>query len=307
MDFQEFFYPSADGVHQVHAVVWLPDGQPRGVVQITHGICEYAGRYAPFAHFLAQQGFAVCGSDHLGHGQTAAGPEEYGFFRDWHVLVEDVYALRQEMGRRFPAVPYFLLGHSMGSFVARTYLIDHPGTLTGGILSGTGQESAPTVFLGRVITSLGDPHKVNRLFYKLSIGAYNNAFRPVRTAADWISRDEAVVDAYLADPLCNFPTTAGMNHAMMTGLSYIARPKNLAKMNPATPILFFSGDRDPVGAMGKGVRKVYNLFRKAGCQNLSLKLYPGGRHEMLNETNRDEVFRDVLAWLNQNGAIPENR
>lgn len=297
MGMEEFFYPSADGEHQVHATVWLPEGEVRGVVQLVHGICEYIQRYAPFAEFLNANGFAVCGNDHLGHGKTAKGPEEYGFFTDWTCLVKDVRALRLTMGARFPDRPYFLLGHSMGSFVARTYLLDYPGTLTGCILSGTGQESPATVAAGKFLTSLGDPHKVNKLFYELSIGAYNNAFKPCRTSADWICRDTAVVDAYLADPLCNFQTTAGMNHAMMKGLQYVGSRKNLQKMDKDTPVYFFAGDKDPVGAMGKGVLKVAGWFRAAGCADVTVKLYPGGRHEMLNETNKAEVFADTLAWL----------
>lgn len=300
---EEFTYPSSDGEHSVHAVLWLPEnGQPRAVVQLVHGICEYILRYDPFAQYLTEHGFAVCGNDHLGHGKTAKGPEEYGYFSDWFHLVKDVRALRVKMGERFPALPYFLLGHSMGSFVTRTYLIDYPGTLTGCILSGTGQEGAATVAAGKFLTSLGDPHKVNKLFYSLSIGAYNNAFKPARTPSDWICRDEKVVDAYLADPLCNFQTTAGMNHAMMTGLQYIARGENLAKMSKDTPVLFFAGDKDPVGAMGKGVQKVAGWFREAGVKEVSVQLYPGGRHEMLNELNKAEVFADVLSWIE--GRLP---
>ena len=297
--FSEFTFPSSDGVHQCHACLWLPDGgEPKAVVQLVHGICEYAQRYDHFARHLADHGFAVCGHDHLGHGKTAAGPEEYGYFTEWSHLSRDVYALRQRMGERFPGLPYFLLGHSMGSFVARTYLIDYPGTLSGCILSGTGQEASATVALGKWLTGMGDPHKVNRLFYNLSIGAYNKQFKPNRTSADWICRDAAVVDKYLADPLCNFQTTAGMNHAMMTGLQYISAPENLKKMDPDTPVYLFSGDQDPVGANGKGVRKVHGYFKDSGTRDLTLKFYPGGRHEMLNETNKDEVYADVLAWLN---------
>ena len=297
---QEFFYPSSDGVHQVHGVLWLPEaGEPKGVVQITHGICEYALRYEPFALFLTEQGYAVTGSDHLGHGLTAAGPEEYGFFADWFTLTKDLYALRKQIGSQYPELPYFLLGHSMGSFQARTYLIDYPGTVDGCILSGTGQEGALTVALGKLLTSIGDPHKVNKLFLSISLGAYNKKFAPNRTSADWISRDEAVVDRYLADPLCNFPTRAGMNHAMMTGLQYIAKKENLAKMDKNTPVGLFSGDADPVGAMGEGVKKVYGFFRDAGCRNVTMKLYPGARHEILNETNRQEVYADLLAWLEE--------
>lgn len=295
---KEFTYPSSDGVHQVHAVLWLPEsGEPRGVVQLVHGICEYALRYDPFARYLTDHGFAVTGNDHLGHGLTAKGPEEYGYFSDWWHLVRDVRDLRETVGKLIPDVPYFILGHSMGSFVTRTYLIDYPGTLTGAILSGTGQEPALTVAAGKLLTGMGDPHKVNKLFYQLSIGAYNKQFAPARTGADWICRDEKVVDAYLADPLCNFQTTAGMNHAMMTGLQYVAKRENLDRMDKETPIYFFAGDADPVGASGKGVEKVAGWFRRAGVKDVTVKLYPGGRHEMLNELNKEEVYADTLAWL----------
>lgn len=294
---QEFTFPSADGVHTVHAVLWLPEGEPKAVVQLVHGICEYILRYDPFARFLAAHGFIVCGHDHLGHGLTARGKEEYGYFTDWWDLVHDVRALQLKMREKYGELPYFLLGHSMGSFVARTYLIDYPGELDGCILSGTGQESVAAVAAGKLLTGLGDPRKVNKLFYKLSIGAYNSHFRPTRTGADWICRDEKVVDAYLADPLCNFKTTAGMNHAMMRGLQCVGNRANLAKMDKDTPVYFFAGDADPVGAMGKGVEKVAGWFREAGMKDVTVKLYPGGRHEMLNETNREEVFQDTLAWL----------
>ena len=294
---KEFTVPSSDGVHQVHAVLWVPGEEPKAVVQLVHGICEYALRYDPFARFLAENGFAVVGHDHLGHGLTAKGTEEYGYFTGWWDLVHDVRSVQLKVKESYPELPWFMLGHSMGSFVARTFLIDYPGEVDGCILSGTGQESALTVAAGKLLTGPGDPHKVNKLFYDLSIGAYNRKFAPARTGADWICRDEKVVDAYLADPLCNFPTKAGMNHAMMSGLQYVARKKNLTKMDKDTPVYFFAGDADPVGAMGKGVQKVAGWFREAGMKDVTVKLYPGGRHEMLNETNREEVFRDTLAWL----------
>lgn len=296
---EEFFYPSADGEHTIHAVLWRPEGPVRGVVQIVHGICEYALRYEPFAQFLTGHGFAVTGNDHLGHGQSVKDPSEYGYFTQWSHLVRDVRALRELVGEKLPGLPYFLLGHSMGSFVARTYLIDYPGTVTGCALSGTAHHPPVGVALGKLVTSFGDPKKVNKVFYALSIGAYNKSFAPTRTSADWICRDPQVVDAYLADPMCNFPTKGGMNHAMMTGLGRVGDLRELAKMDKSTPVYFFAGDRDPVGSMGRGVRKVYALFQKAGVRDLTLKLYPGGRHEMLNETNKDEVFADVLAWLEE--------
>lgn len=295
---EEFYYPSSDGIHQVHAVLWTPEGgEVKGVVQLVHGICEYILRYDQFARFLAARGYVVVGNDHLGHGKTAKGPQEYGYFTQWWDLVHDVRALQLKMKETYPELPYFLLGHSMGSFVARTFLIDYPGSLNGCILSGTGQEPSAMVAAGKLLTGMGDPSKVNKLFYNLSIGAYNKKFAPTRTSADWICRDEKVVDAYLADPLCNFPTKAGMNHAMMTGLQYVADKENLRKMDKNLPVYFFAGDRDPVGAMGKGVKKVSGWFREAGMKDVTVKLYPGGRHEMLNETNREEVYADVLNWL----------
>ncbi len=300
-----FRFPSCDGQHQVFARQWLPqDGAPRAVVQIVHGVSEYIDRYAPAARFLACHGFAVAGGDHLGHGRTAQGPEEYGYFADrdgWHTVAGDVRRLRTLLGEKWPGLPFFLLGHSMGSFLTRTYLIDWPGTVTGAVLSGTGQEPPVLVSLGWHManmvcrTSGGRAH--NKLVEKLSFGAYNKQFAPTRTSADWISRDDAVVDAYLADPLCSFLPTAGMFRDMMEGLQYIAQRGNLKKMDPSTPILFFSGGEDPVGQNGKGVRKVAGFFRQAGCQDVTVHLYPGGRHEMLNEIDRDQVLADLLAWL----------
>lgn len=300
-----FRFPSCDGEHQIFARQWSPDsGQPKAVVQIVHGISEYIDRYAPVARFLASHGFVVVGCDHLGHGRTALSPEEYGFFREmdgWHTVSGDVRRLRVLMGQKYPELPYFLLGHSMGSFLARTYLIDWPGTLTGCILSGTGQEAPALISAGRRIASMicktSGPRTHSKMIEKLAFGTYNKQFAPARTRADWISRDEQIVDAYVADPLCSFMPSAGMFRDMMEGLQYIAKKDNLKKMDPTTPIYFFSGDKDPVGANGAGVHKVVGFFEQASCQDVTLRLYPDGRHEMMNEINRDEVFADLLNWL----------
>lgn len=300
-----FRFPSCDGRHQIFARQWLPpSGRPRAVIQIVHGISEYIDRYAPAARFLAGHGFLVVGSDHLGHGRTAAGTEEYGFFCEkdgWHTVSADVRRLRTLMGEKYPDLPYFMLGHSMGSFLARTYLIEWPGTVTGAIISGTGQEPPALVATGWRLADLicrtSGPRTHSKLVERLAFGAYNKQFEPVRTRADWISRDEEIVDAYVADPLCSFMPTAGMFRDMMEGLKYIARKSNLKKMDPATPVLFISGDRDPVGRNGETVMKVVDFFHSVGCEDTLVHLYPGGRHEMLNETNREEVYADVLSWL----------
>ena len=300
---REFSYPSSDGSHTVHAMEWLPQGQPRAVVQIVHGVAEYVGRYDHVARFLTERGFLVCGEDHLGHGKTVD-DGKYGYFSPrggWDLVARDIRRLRELQGEKYPGVPYVMLGHSMGSFLTRTYLIRWPDTVDGAVLSGTGQEPAPLVALGKALAGglclLRGGDYVSPMINAMSLGAYNKKFAPNRTGADWISRDEAVVDVYLKDPLCTFTPTVAMFRDMMGGLQYIADRSNLARMDKETPIFFLSGDRDPVGAMGKGVEKVVRMFRKAGCRDVSVKLYPEGRHEMFNELNRDEVMADLLAWL----------
>lgn len=300
-----FRFPSCDGQHQIFARQWLPpSGQPKAVVQLVHGVSEYIDRYTPVARFLSEHGFAVVGNDHLGHGRTAQGPEEYGFFRErdgWHTVVGDVRRLRMLTGQKHPHLPYFMLGHSMGSFLTRTYLIDWPGTVAGAILSGTGQEAPALVSMGwhmaNTVCKMSGPRTHSKVVEQLSFGAYNKQFAPTRTRADWISRDTSVVDAYVSDPLCDFLPTAGMFRDMMEGLQYIAQKSNLKKMDPGTPVLFISGDKDPVGQNGKGVAKVAEFFRQAGTEDITVRLYPEGRHEIMNELNREEVFGDILSWL----------
>ena len=305
--FCEFTFPSSDGQHQIYCSQWLPDeGQPKAVVQIVHGISEYVGRYDRLARFLADHGYAVCGEDHLGHGRTGKQDGSFGVFArrgGWELVTSDVRTLRKLMEEKFPDLPYFLLGHSMGSFLTRTYLCRYPGEVSGAILSGTGQESSLLVGAGKMIASLIGLFKgytyVSPLVHSLSLGAYNKQFAPNRTPSDWITRDEAVVDTYLADPFCQIKPSVSLYRDMLGGLQYIASPHALAQMDPDTPVYLYSGDRDPVGANGSGVKKVYGYFETHGTKDLSMKLYEGGRHEMHNELNREEVFTDVLTWLEQ--------
>lgn len=302
----ELTYPSSDGVHSCHARLWLPSAPPRAVVQIVHGVADHVARYDAFARFLAEHGFAVCGEDHLGHGQTAAEDGSFGCFGrydGWTLVTQDIRTLREQMGVRFSGIPYILLGHSMGSFLTRTYLCRYPKTVSAAILSGTGQESALTVAAGKAICSLlcrvkGVEHR-SKFVYNLSLGAYNRAFRPNRTRADWVCSDEALIDAYLRDPFCTFTPTVGLMRDMMGGLQYISSHRALSQMDVRTPIYLFSGDRDPVGQNGAGVRKVCGYFQKHGCTDVTMKLYPNGRHEMLNEVNKEDVWNDILHWLEE--------
>lgn len=298
-EFTEFTFSSKDGAHKCHTSLWTPDGKPRAVVQIVHGVADYMGRYDHFARYLADHGFVVCGEDHLGHGRTVD-DGKYGYFgkKDgWTLVTANVRKLRVLMGEKYPGVPYFLLGHSMGSFLARTYLCAYPGTVDGCILSGTGQEKPAVVAAGKAVSSVVCALRGPDAVSPLSLGSYNKQFAPNRTSADWICRDEAVVDAYLKDPFCTFKPTAGLVRDMMEGLQYISSEKALSQMDPSTPVYLFSGDRDPVGGNGEGVRKVYGFFKDHGTADLTMKLYPGGRHEMHNEINKGEVYADVLAWL----------
>ena len=298
-----FHYPSARDGCSIHALEWAPEGPPRGIVHLVHGISEHIGRYDETARFLAEHGFLVCGEDHLGHGRTVT-DGSYGFFapeNGWTLAARDVRALRKLEGARHPNLPYFLLGHSMGSFLTRTYLILWPGTVSGAVLMGTGQEPAPLVALGKRISALEcrrlGPRGVSPLVHTLSLGAYNRRFRPSSTPSDWLSRDPAEVDAFLADPLCQSRPTVSLFRDMMGGLQLIARRDQLARMDPSVPVCFLSGQEDPVGGMGRGVEQVVRMFQDAGCRDLSLHLYPGARHELFHEQNRREVWADLLDWL----------
>ena len=300
----EFTFPSADGRTAIHAAEWLPETAPRAVLVLSHGVSEHILRYEPFAAFLTEHGFAVCGHDHLGHGLSVAegAPRLYfGPRGSWDDVVRDLYARRELAGKRFPGVPVFLLGHSMGSFLARTYLIRYPGTVAGAILMGTGQMAPAVLAAARLLAAeearrVGEDH-ASPLVTKLAFETYNRRFAPNRTAFDWLAANEESVDRYIADPLCGGDTTTGLFREMLFGIAYVAKRENLRKMNLNTPVLFLSGEDDPVGDMGKGVRRAYAAFRRAGVRDAELKLYPGLRHEILNEADRETVYRDILDWL----------
>ena len=296
---------SGDGKTRLHVRRCVPEGEAKAVVQIAHGIAEHIGRYDDFAAFLAENGFVAAGNDHLGHGTSAKGKNDLGFFAEtggWDLAVGDMRKVYERVSAEYPGLPYFLFGHSMGSFLSRTYLIRFPDGLAGAILSGTGQQPGFIVYAGRgmgrrEIKKHGARYK-SPVLNAMAFGSYNQRFEPKRTVSDWLSRDPDEVDKYRSDPLCSFMPTAGLFTDMMDGFSFNQRKENLLKMKKDLPVYFMSGDNDPVGAYGKGVKKAYESFRKAGMTDLSIKLYPEGRHEMLNELNRGEVYQDILNWLN---------
>lgn len=309
----EYTFLSANGKNRARACKWSPEGEVRAVVQLAHGIAEHIERYSHFAEFLASRGFLVVGHDHLGHGKTAASEDEYGFFGEtagWEMAVADLRTLHGMTSKEHPGRPYYMLGHSMGSFLARTYIIKFPGILDGVILSGTGQQPRALVEAGIFFANMeirrhGAGYRSNAL-NSLAFGNYNKRFDIVRTVSDWISTDEKVVDDYISDPACGFIPSAGMFRDMMGGIRFVTRPGNLRRMDKNLPVLFFSGDKDPVGENGRGVMRAYQSFLEAGMRDVSLKLYPGGRHEMLNERNKTEVYNDILAWLDNKLAARED-
>ncbi len=300
----ESTFLSSDGKTDIYCREYAPDGEARGIVQLAHGVAEHITRYDSFAQFLAAHGYLVVGNDHLGHGKSVASEAELGCLGEsggWDHVVEDMHTLHDLTAARYPGKPYYLFGHSMGSFLARTYIIRYRGGLDGVILSGTGQQSKLLILGGGLMGRAearrhGAAFRSERL-QKLAFGKYNDGFDSVRTDFDWLSRDEAVVDAYIADPLCGYTASAGLFRDMMDGLAYLSRPANLDRMRKDLPVYFMSGACDPVGENGKGVTRAYRSFLRAGMTDVSLKLYPGGRHEMLNEINNGEVYQDILAWL----------
>lgn len=302
---KEFYFPSSDGLTQIHAVEWQVEN-PIGIVQIAHGVSEYALRYEPFAQYLNSKGFAVVANDHIGHGLSladGAAPLYFGRHNGWQHVVDDVYTLRDMTGKKYPELPYFLLGHSMGSFIARTYLIRYPGTLSGAIIMGTGQQSPALILGGRAFAKIEGRRigfdQFSPAVDQLAFGAYNKPFAPNRTKFDWLSVNEENVDAYIADPLCGGGASIGLFSDMLGGIGFIGKQSNVNTMNVNTPVLFVSGDHDPVGDMGRGVKKAYASFRKAGVKDVSFKLYPGLRHEILNEACREEVYEDLWKWIEQ--------
>lgn len=303
----DFTFLSTDGATQLHGILWEPtEVTPVAVLQIAHGVAEHIDRYDHFARFLNSHGVIVVGNDHLGHGQsmTVNGtPVYFGDGATWETVTDDLYVLHTRLKEQYPDLPHILLGHSMGSFLARSYLIRYPGTVQAAIIMGTGWQSGMTLTGGIALCNIlvkKGADKTNNLINSLAFGSYNKAFKNPRTPSDWLSVDEENVDAYIADPYSGMDTTVGLFREMLRGIRFNQRFTSLNKMNGKTPVLLVSGEQDPVGAMGKGVRQTYNEFKRSGVADCTLKLYPGLRHEILNEkASRDEVYGDIWKWMEE--------
>lgn len=285
--------------------LWQTDAPCRGVIQLVHGMAEHIARYDRLARALCAAGYTVAGHSHLGHGEDAR-EDELGFFgrKDgWDHLVEDVHAAHEMLLKRFPGQRFAILGHSMGSFVTREYLLRYGGDLTAAVICGTGWFPGPLCSVARAAAALcgvfGGWQKPAPLVDRLMSKDNNKAFAPARTPFDWLSRDTAEVDKYMADLRCGLLFTARGYYDMFTGLKNLSRLHRLAALPGNLPVLFISGDADPIGTQGKGVNTVAQQFRDAGVRDVTVRLYPGARHELFNETNRDEITAELIDWLNR--------
>jgi alpha-beta hydrolase superfamily lysophospholipase len=295
----EFDFRADDG-QTLLARRWLPEGPPRAVVQIAHGLAEHSARYARLAAALNSAGYAAYANDHRGHGPKAAAAD-LGHFADeggWDKVVGDLWTLNRLIAAEQPGTPIIFLGHSLGSFLGRGFIAGHSDALAGVALSGSNGKPPAIATLGRLIAReerlrLGKRGKSN-LIFQMWFGEFNKPFKPARTDFDWLSRDERQVDAFVADPLCGFPFTTQLAIDVLDALPHVTSRKSLATIRKDLPIYVFSGERDPVGANIKGL--IQDL-KAAGFTELTTRIYPGARHETLNETNRDEVTRDLIAWL----------
>ncbi|MDO5068493.1 MAG: alpha/beta hydrolase [Propionibacteriaceae bacterium] len=292
---------SPDG-HLIRSRQWLPEGEVRSVVVVAHGLAEHGGRYQELAEALTATGAVVHAADHRGHGPwSPAG--DLGFFaiRDgWSRVVGDLGTVIATVRNTHPGVPLFLLGHSMGSLIARCHIARHSDQLDGVILSGTVGDQGPAIHallpLVRLLATVRGATSRSRLLHQVVFGNHNRVFRSARTACDWLSRDEQAVDAYIDDPLCGFVSTISLYRDLIEGNILANSPRTFAGIRPGLPVLILSGAKDP---FAPEVPRVAERMRRAGVSDVTLRLYPQARHELFQETNRREVMADLTAWLDR--------
>lgn len=303
------FYFASCGKGQIHCCCWMPDTQPKAVLQIVHGIAEYIERYDEFARYLNGFGIAVVAEDHMGHGQSINNGGVQGYFHGgWFAAVQDSYTLLEKTRGELPGIPYILFGHSMGSFMARTMLAKYPDSgISAAVICGTGWQPRammPAVIgICEVICKKVGEENPSEALQNLVFGSYNKRVEHPRTPFDWLSRDAKSVDAYIAHPLCGFTASCGLLRDMLKGIRYVEQKENLNSMDKKLPVLFIAGGDDPVGSYGSGVETAAAEFKKAGMEDVTLRIFPLARHEILNEINRAEIFQTVSDWLKK--KVPE--
>ena len=281
-----FTYPAKDGA-EIVGYRWDPAGRPRGAVQLTHGMGEHVQRYDALARALTGRRLVVYGQDHRGHGATARHADELGQLGPdgWSQLVGDIDLLVSRIRDEQPGLPLVLLAHSMGSFAVQQYLLDHSDRVDAVVLTGT--------------TALDQLEPALDLDKPIDLAVFNAAFAPARTEFDWLSRDEAIVDAYIADPRCGFGIDTDAAKDMFAGARRMADPGQVAAVRPDLPLYIAAGESDPVNANLALLNVLIDRYRAAGLTDVTVRTYPGARHEILNETNCDEVMASIIDWIDQ--------
>ncbi len=291
---------SAFGDHTIPVYLWMPAGEPTAVIQVFHGLGEHSARYQRFAAAATAKGYAVCAHDHRGHGPNAGQPGFFAANSGWGLLVDDGHKVADFLRERFPGKPVVLLGHSMGSYIAQSYAMRHGQELTALVLSGSTWPARGLLLVGgllaRILAWLNGIEAHSPLLDKIGFGAFNKPFEPARTELDWLSRDAAEVDKYVADPFCGGPYTTGLWIDLLGGLQEISKSDALQNIPVELPILITGGADDPVGGE-RGMQQLAAHYEQTGHSNLDTRIYAGGRHEMFNETNRDEFTADLLRWI----------
>ena len=298
-----FYLPSSDGKSRIHGVQWVPSGAVKAVILISHGMIEHIGRYDDFAKTMNEAGIAVIGHDHLGHGLTAI-PGTLGQFAKENgafYVLSDMEIVTAYAGRQYPGVRRILLGHSMGSFFGRRFITIHGDMVDGVIFTGTGSQSSVLLklagYLVRKSVARNGREYCDEKLHRLVLGSYNKHFEKGKTEHQWLSRDEASNRGYEADPYCQFLFSNGAYADFFQVMQEVQEEKDFDRIPKDLPVLFLSGAKDPVGENGKGVRRACDSLRRHGLTDVSMKLYPEARHELFHELNRDEVCRDVEAWV----------
>lgn len=302
---QQFTFKNKDKI-KIHVYKWSPKGQAKGVIQIAHGMAEKASRYVYLAKAMTEVGFIVYANDHRGHGQTALSVKDLGYISDqdgFHDMVEDMKTLTQIIKKENPGLPVTLFSHSMGSFLAQRYIQLYGERINGVVLSGTnGKPKAILnlgIVLGKATMELGGRRASGKTLDALSFSRYNKKINPVKTKFDWLSRDAKEVALYVNDPYCGTPFPASFFYDLFRGMKKIHKKESLNQVPKDLPIYIFAGDADPVGDYGKGIIRLYKTYLSLGILDVTYKLYHGGRHEMLNEINKDEVIQDLIRWVDR--------
>ncbi len=297
---------SSDGITNLNIKYWIPKDNIKAILQITHGMLEYIDRYDEFAGYLAKEDYLVVGQDILGHGDSVVNKAKRGFFAKEEgnkVLINDMYNIMKITEEEYPDKPYFHLGHSMGSYLLRQLLTLYSKKIDGAIIVGTGMPPKAVLKFGMFFTDLlrklkGDMYR-SRFIDNISIGRFNNHYNNPKTKVDWLSRDDKIVSDYVNDEKIDYIFTVNAYYNMYKSILSLYNYDELAKISKELPIIFLSGEKDPVGEFTKGVDKTYNMLKKVGLYNIEKKYYPEARHEIINEINRKEVYSDIKSWLDR--------